>query len=89
MWAILSGIEGNLPAYEAVIADIKLQSRYIEVLYIIGDLVGPRRECEQLVERVVVPLGNAESIVPGPTDTVIYAFVNFKNNNWSSIKEYQ
>ena len=36
MWAILSGIEGNLPAYEAVIADIKLQSRYIEALYIIG-----------------------------------------------------
>ena len=55
MWAILSGIEGNLPAYEAVIADIKLQSRYIEALYIIGDLVGPRRECEQLVERVKSP----------------------------------
>lgn len=55
MWAILSGIEGNLAAYEAVIADIKLRNRYVEALYIIGDLVGPRRECEQLVKRVKSP----------------------------------
>ncbi|MGH8000262.1 MAG: metallophosphatase, partial [Brasilonema sp.] len=26
-WAILSGIQGNLAAYEAVMADIKRQSR--------------------------------------------------------------
>jgi hypothetical protein len=52
MWAILSGIEGNLSAYEAVMADIKRQSRYIEALYIIGDLVGPRQESEELVQRV-------------------------------------
>jgi hypothetical protein len=55
MWAILSGIEGNLAAYEAVIADIKLQRRNIEVLYILGDLVGPTQESEQLVERVRKP----------------------------------
>ncbi|MUG94529.1 metallophosphatase [Scytonema sp. UIC 10036] len=54
-WAILSGIEGNLMAYEAVIADIKRQSRWIEALYIIGDVVGPTKECEQLVERVCYP----------------------------------
>lgn len=53
-WAILSGIEGNLTAYEAVMADIKGQGG-IEALYILGDLVGPRRECEQLVERVLKP----------------------------------
>ncbi|MDB9457142.1 metallophosphatase, partial [Dolichospermum circinale CS-545/17] len=52
MWAILSGIEGNLSAYEAVMADIKRQSRYIEALYIIGDLVGPTQESEGLVQRV-------------------------------------
>ena len=34
MWAILSGIEGNLAAYEAVIADIKLRNRDVEALYI-------------------------------------------------------
>ncbi|MBD2355015.1 metallophosphatase [Tolypothrix sp. FACHB-123] len=54
-WAILSGIEGNLAAYEAVMADIKRQSRLIEALYILGDLVGPTAESEQLVERVRKP----------------------------------
>lgn len=53
-WAILSGIEGNLAAYEAVMADIKLQAN-VEALYILGDLVGPRRETEQLVKRVLNP----------------------------------
>ncbi|MBD2209465.1 metallophosphatase [Calothrix sp. FACHB-156] len=54
-WAILSGIEGNLAAYEAVMADIKRQSRLIEALYILGDLVGPTPESEKLVERVRKP----------------------------------
>ncbi|MEB3216852.1 MAG: metallophosphatase [Nostocales cyanobacterium 94392] len=49
-WAILSGIEGNLTAYEAVMTDIKRQSRYIEALYILGDVVGPTPESEKLVE---------------------------------------
>ncbi|WP_414526490.1 metallophosphatase [Nodularia chucula] len=53
-WAILSGIEGNLAAYEAVMADIKRQNN-VEALYILGDLVGPRRETEQLVKRVLNP----------------------------------
>ncbi|MGB3637314.1 MAG: metallophosphatase [Rivularia sp. (in: cyanobacteria)] len=54
-WAILSGIEGNLAAYEAVMADIKRQSRYIEALYILGDVVGPTPESEKLVERLRQP----------------------------------
>ncbi|RCJ15534.1 metallophosphatase [Nostoc sp. ATCC 53789] len=55
MWAILSGIEGNLAAYEAVLADIKHQRNNVEILYILGDLVGPRPEAEKLVERVLNP----------------------------------
>ncbi|WP_066384195.1 MULTISPECIES: metallophosphatase [unclassified Anabaena] len=55
MWAILSGIEGNFLAYEAVMADIKLQGESVAALYILGDLVGPRVETEQLVERVLNP----------------------------------
>ncbi|KYC43030.1 metallophosphatase [Scytonema hofmannii PCC 7110] len=63
-WAILSGIEGNLAAYEAVIADIKRQSRWIEALYIIGDVVGPTNVSEQLVERVRHPRsGELEPLV--------------------------
>lgn len=63
-WAILSGIEGNLAAYEAVLADIKRQSSLIEALYILGDLVGPTPESEELVERVRKPRrGDLEPLV--------------------------
>lgn len=52
-WAILSGIEGNLAAYEAVLADIR-QSAVAEI-YILGDFVGPHPECEKLVQRICHP----------------------------------
>jgi hypothetical protein len=55
MWAILSGIEGNLAAYEAVIADLQRQRSRVEELYILGDLVGPNPETEKLVQRVRSP----------------------------------
>ncbi|MFB2978577.1 metallophosphatase [Microseira sp. BLCC-F43] len=57
-WAILSGIEGNLAAYDAVMNDIKRQVRELEAVYILGDLVGPRPECEELVKRVRSPKNN-------------------------------
>jgi hypothetical protein len=53
-WAILSGVEGNLAAYEAVLADIKQKA--VEEIYILGDLVGPNPDCEKLVQRVQNPL---------------------------------
>ncbi|MBD2664624.1 hypothetical protein B6N60_03962 [Richelia sinica FACHB-800] len=56
MWAILSGIEGNLAAYDAVMKDIKSQTRDLEALYILGDLVGPTPESEELIARVKSPL---------------------------------
>ncbi|AUT00269.1 metallophosphatase [Nostoc sp. CENA543] len=63
-WAILSGIEGNLLAYEAVMADIKRQINQIEAVYILGDLIGPSPEVEKLVERVLNPsLGELEPLV--------------------------
>jgi hypothetical protein len=64
MWAILSGIEGNLAAYEAVIADIKSLRRHWEAMYILGDLVGATKESEKLVERVRKPRnGELEPLV--------------------------
>ncbi len=54
-WALLSGIQGNLAAYEAVLSDIKGQLRPVEALFILGDLVGPTPECEALVDRVRTP----------------------------------
>lgn len=54
-WAVLSGINGNLSAYEAVLADLKRQRCEVEALYILGDLVGPHPQCEALVQRVRQP----------------------------------
>lgn len=51
-WAILSGIEGNLVAYEAVLADIKRQRDPVTELYILGDLVGLQGDNQALVKRV-------------------------------------
>ncbi len=52
MWAIISGIEGNLAAYEAVIADWKRSAVPVTDIYIIGDVVGPRPESEAVVSRL-------------------------------------
>ena len=56
MWAILSGIEGNLAAYEAVLADIKRQRVTVEELYILGDLVAVQPDSEKVIKRVQNPL---------------------------------
>ena len=57
-WAILSGIEGNLTAYEAVLADIKCQGNLVEEIYILGDVVGLNPDSEKLVQRLQFPHRN-------------------------------
>ncbi len=52
-WAILSGIVGNLAAYEAVLQD--LQQQKVDELYILGDIVGPNATSEALVQRLQKP----------------------------------
>lgn len=54
-WAILSGIEGNLVAYEAVLADIRRQRHPVTDLYILGDGVGLQGDNEALVQRLRSP----------------------------------
>ena len=39
-WAILSGIEGNLAAYEAVLKDLRQLRQSVTELYVLGDVVG-------------------------------------------------
>ena len=56
MWAILSGIEGNVAAYEAVIADIKRQRVKVEALYILGDMVAANPDSEKVIKRIQNPL---------------------------------
>lgn len=53
-WAILSGIEGNLVAYEAVLADIR-QHPDVSDLYILGDVVGLRGDNETVIRRLRSP----------------------------------
>ena len=55
MWAIASGIEGNLAAYEAVIADLKKSRQEVENFYLLGDIIGPKIESNQLVKRIQQP----------------------------------
>ena len=54
-WAILSGIEGNLAAYEAVLQDIRRQRSPVTDLYIIGDVVGLKGNNEAVIERLQSP----------------------------------
>lgn len=55
MWAILSGIEGNIAAYEAVLTDIKRQRVTVEELYVLGDLVAPNPDSEKVIKRIQNP----------------------------------
>jgi hypothetical protein len=54
-WAILSGIEGNLSAYEAVLADIKRVTPKVTDLFILGDLINASKESDRVVQRVRSP----------------------------------
>ena len=56
MWAILSGIEGNIAAYEAVLADIKRQRVAVEEIYILGDIVAANPDSEKVIKRIQNPL---------------------------------
>ncbi len=55
MWAILSGIEGNIAAYEAVLRDLQRQRPAVTDLYLLGDVVGLRSESEELLARLQRP----------------------------------
>ncbi len=54
-WAILSGIEGNLVAYEAVLQDIYTQQQPVTDLFILGDVINYRSEGLAVVERIQKP----------------------------------
>jgi hypothetical protein len=54
-WAIASGIEGNLVAYEAMLKDIQQLRVDVDALYLLGDVVGPCRDTEKLIDRIMHP----------------------------------
>jgi len=53
-WAILSGIEGNLAAYEAVLQDIRRQQSVTD-LFAIGDSIGLQGNNEATIARLRSP----------------------------------
>lgn len=52
-WAILSGIEGNLIAYEAVLSD--LQRQPIDLLFVLGDVISPHSTNDKVIDRLCSP----------------------------------
>ena len=54
-WAILSGIEGNLAAYEAVLKDIHRQKHRVTDLFVLGDCVGLKGDNQAVLERLRSP----------------------------------
>ncbi|MEM6445720.1 MAG: metallophosphoesterase family protein [Cyanobacteria bacterium P01_D01_bin.123] len=54
-WAILSGIEGNVAAYEAVLKDIQRQKYRVSDLFVLGDFVGLKGDNQAVIERLRSP----------------------------------
>jgi hypothetical protein len=62
MWAILSGIAGNLAAYQAVLLDIKHQPVPVEHLFILGDLVSTDPQSEKVIQALREP--TSDELIP-------------------------
>jgi hypothetical protein len=54
-WAIASGIEGNFAAFDAMLKDVQRSKLAVETLYLLGDIVGPRRDAVKVVNRIQTP----------------------------------
>ena len=53
-WALVSGLQGDLNLYEQIQADLK-RHRGVANLFVLGDLVGPDRDCNPLLQRLKQP----------------------------------
>ena len=53
-WALISGLRGDLELYERIQRDLSTQ-RGVESLFVLGDLIGPERNCDALLERLRQP----------------------------------
>ena len=53
-WALISGLRGDLEAYEAIQADLR-HTRRVDTLFVLGDVIGPDRECNALLNRLQQP----------------------------------
>ena len=53
-WALISGLRGDLEAYEAIQTDLR-HTRRVDTLFVLGDVIGPERECNALLNRLQKP----------------------------------
>jgi hypothetical protein len=53
-WALISGLRGDLEAYEAIQAELR-HTRRVDTLFVLGDVIGPERDCNALLERLQQP----------------------------------
>ena len=53
-WALISGLRGDLEAYEAIQTDLR-HTRRVDTLFVLGDVISPERDCNALLERLQRP----------------------------------
>ncbi|MFM8674083.1 MAG: phosphoesterase, partial [Vulcanococcus sp.] len=53
-WALISGLRGDLEAYEVIQTDLR-HTRRVDTLFVLGEVIGPERDCNALLERLQRP----------------------------------
>jgi len=53
-WALVSGLQGDLALYEAIQRDLRQLGR-VDTLFVLGDLIGPDRDANALLDRLQDP----------------------------------
>ena len=53
-WALVSGLKGDLETYEQIQSDLK-KARGVKTLFVLGDMIGPERNCDALLNRLQNP----------------------------------
>ena len=53
-WALISGLRGDLEAYEAIQAELR-HTRRVDTLFVLGDVIGRERDCNALLNRLQQP----------------------------------
>ncbi len=54
-WALVSGLKGDLETYEVIQRELK-NTRAVKTLFVLGDMVGPERNCDALLNRLKNPI---------------------------------
>ena len=56
-WALISGLKGDLDTYELIQKDLKKTPGNI-TLFVLGDMIGPEKNCNKLLHRLINPKSN-------------------------------